>query len=279
MGRGMGRVAAVTAIPVVFMANDRFAHWALPFLRSLRATNPDRELLCIPFADDLATLRDLAGRFGFRFLDADYAAIDAVAATHFPNEPYRRRRLRKLAAFDLPRFLYLDCDLLVVAPLDAALARAAAATAGLVYFALSPEWVYAAAAAAEVRARFAGRPRFSTGALLALEVGLDCGGWLAALAAEEALWRRLRAPFVIDQPAINLVAHRRAMVLTDLDAVAPGWTGRGFAGSADLADGPDGLTRQGRRILCVHWAGATKDALSPALARIVTRFAPPVGVV
>lgn len=268
---------AVTDIPIVFMANDRFAAWALPFLRSLRAANPAATLWCIPYADDLAVLRDAAATFDFRFLDADYAAIDAFAAVHFPKDPYKRRRLRKLAAFDLGRFLYLDCDVLVLRPLASALAEAAA-TPGLVYFSLSPEWVYAAAAGPEVAARFATKPRFSTGAFLARDIGLDATGWLAALAEEAGLWRRLRAPWVVDQPTINLVCHQRGLPLIDFDTLAPNFTGRGFAADPALLPAPDGgLTRLGRAVLWVHWAGAAKDRVAPSLAALAARFGVPAG--
>jgi len=267
---------AVTDIPIVFMANDRFADWALPFLRSLRATNPDVRLWCIPYADDLAVLRDAAAAFDFRFLDADYAAIDVFAATHFPKDPYKRRRLRKLAAFDLERFLYLDCDVLVLRPLAPALA-ATAGTRGLVYFSCSPEWVYAAAAGPEVAMRFGEQPRFSTGAFLARNTGMDASGWLAALREETALWRRLRAPWVVDQPAINLVCHQRRLPLTDFDALAPGLTGRGFAADPSLLAVPDGgLTRLGRSVMWVHWAGAAKDRVAPELATLAARFGLPI---
>jgi len=267
-----------SAIPVVFLANDGFAHWALPFLRSLRASNPDLPVWCIPYADDLDRLRAAAVEFGFRFLDADYASIDRAAATWFPKDAAKRRRLRKLAAFDLPGFLYLDCDLLVLRDLAPALRLAAAAPAGIVYFASSPEWVYAHAAAAEAVARFGSAPRFSTGAFLAKEVGLDAAGWLAALRDAAPLWRRLRAPWVIDQPAINLICQLHGITLTAFDTMAAGWTGDGFVADPALAwDAARGLTRHGRAVLWAHWAGDRKSAAAPALRAIAERFGAPAG--
>lgn len=265
-------------IPVVFMANDRFLGWVGPFLRSLRAAAPDAAVWCIPFADDMAGVRALAATHDVRFLDADWDAIDAFAARWFPNDPYKRRRLRKLAAFDLPggRFLYLDCDLVALAPLGPAIAAAAAAPADLVYLTASPDWVVATAAEAEARLRFGAAPRFSTGAMLSLSPGFDAAGALETLGAHLPLWRRLRAPWVVDQPAINLVAWLRGLRLAAFEAVVPGWAGCAFALDPAVAVAPDGsVTRAGRRVLCLHWPGEAKLTASPSLAGIAARWGLP----
>ncbi|MDN3564558.1 hypothetical protein QWZ14_09300 [Paeniroseomonas aquatica] len=265
-------------LPVVFMADDAYAGWARSFLASLRDQAPGMPVYCIPYSDQLSAIAALRAEFGFRMVDADYAAIDAFAAECFPTGQRRRRNLRKLAALEAPGapFLYLDCDLLVTAPLAEVAALLAAAPADLVYWATSADWVYAAEARAEMAARFPRAPLFSAGNYAMLAPGFDAAAVMRLIRAEDALYRRVRAPTGFDQPLMNLACHLAGLRLLPLHEAAPGFTGEGFYLDPAITAEPDGrLLRQGARVVSVHWAGADKSATPPALAPLVARYAPP----
>lgn len=265
-------------MPIVFMADDPYAGWARSFLSSLRDQAPGVEVFCIPYSDALGEIAALRAEFGFRMVEADFAAIDAFADECFPAGPPRRRNLRKLAALDAPGapFLYLDCDMLVTAPLAEVLAGLAAAPADLVFGALSSDWVYAAEVRDEMTGRFPGAPFFGSGLFAMLRPGFDAGTIMALIRENAALYHRVRSPWVFDQPILNLACHMAGLRLVPLHEAVPGFTGEGFYRDGAIAEGPEGtLLRRGARVLAVHWAGGDKSATPPALAPLVARYAPP----
>jgi hypothetical protein len=271
-------VAETPRVPIVFMADDPYAGWARSFLASLRDQAPGAEVFCIPYSDALGEIAALRTEFGFRMVEADFAAIDAFADECFPAGPLRRRNLRKLAALDAPGapYIYLDCDMLVTAPLAEVAALLAGAEADLVFWATSSDWVYAAEARAEMAERFPGAPLFSAGNYAVLRPGFGSAAVMALIRAEAALYHRVRATSGFDQPLMNLACHLAGLRLLPLQAAAPGFTGEGFYLDPAIAAEPDGrLLRHGARVVSVHWAGADKSAMPPALAPLVARYAPP----
>jgi len=264
-------------MPVVFMADDAYAGWARSLLASLRDQAPDVPLLCIPYTDRLDAIAALRAEYGFRMVEADYAAIDAFADECFPGLPPRRRNLRKLAALDAPGapYLYLDCDQLVTAPLAPLLARLAAAEADLVYWATSSDWVYAAEAREEMAGRFPGAPLFSAGNYAMLRPGFGAAAVMALIRGHAALYRRVRGPHGFDQPLMNLACHLAGFRLVPLHEAAPGYTGEGFYLDRAIArDAGGALVRHGARVVSVHWAGGQKAGTPEALAPLVERYAP-----
>lgn len=265
-------------LPIVFMANDAYAHWARPFLRSLRDQAPEARVFCIPYAEDLVLIRALQDEFGFTLLAPDFTAIDAFADDCFPGAPPRRRNLRKLAALDLPGgpFLYLDCDMLVTAPLEEVLAGLAAAPADLVYFAVSDQYVYAEAALPEMRARFPAAPLMSAGSYALLRPGFGSARAMALIRAEWDLYRRVRSPFVFDQPVLNLVSQLAGFRILSLEDALPGHTGDGFFRDPEIRPDDAGLLRRhGRRVVALHWAGLDKSTEAPHLAALAARYGLP----
>jgi hypothetical protein len=209
-------------------------------------------------------------------VEADYAAIDAFTAECFPALPQRRRNLRKLAALDMPGapYAYLDCDLLVAAPLAEALGALDPAAADLVYWATSSDYVYAAEARAEAALRFPRQPLFSAGCYAMLRPGLTSAAVMALIRENMGLYRRLRGPHGFDQPLMNLACHLSGFRLRPLEAEAPGFTGEGFFLDPRIIAGADGaLWREGRRVVSIHWAGSLKSGTPPALAPLVARYA------
>jgi hypothetical protein len=264
-------------MPVAFMADDAYAGWARSFLASLRDQAPEVPLLCIPYGDRLDRIADLRAEYGFRMVEADYAAIDAFADQCFPGLPPRRRNLRKLAALDAPGapYLYLDCDQLVTAPLAPLLARLAAADADLVYWATSSDWVYAAEARPEMAGRFPGAPLFSAGNYAMLRRGFASAAVMALIREHDALYRRVRGPHGFDQPLMNLACHLVGFRLLPLHEAAPGYTGEGFYLDRSLGLDAEGCLRRGEaRVVSVHWAGDDKTGTPEALAPLVARYAP-----
>lgn len=262
-------------LPVVIMADDPYLPWARPFLHSLRDHAPDARVLCIPYSDALTETRALLRDCGAELIEADFAAIDAFAAEFFPHRPDRRRNLRKLIAFDLPAapFLYMDCDQLVTGPLPQALARLAEAPAELVWFAASPDYVFAPAARAEMEARFPGQPLISTGNIALPRPVMGSVAILALIRAEAALYQRVRHPDVVDQPLLNLVARLWGWRLLPAHQALPGLTGEGFFRDPLLRLGADGaVTREGRAVLAVHFAGVEKLGIPAALLPLARRY-------
>lgn len=265
-------------MPIVFMADDPYADWARAFLASLRDQMPGATVFCIPYSDQLTEIASLRAEFGFRMVEGDFTAIDAFADECFPAGEPRRRNLRKLAALDAPGapYIYLDCDMLVTAPLAEVAGLLAGAAADLVYWARSSEWVYAAEARAEIAERFPGAPLFSAGNYAMLRPGFESATVMEIIRAEAALYRRVRSHAGFDQPLMNLACHLAKLRLQPLAEAAPGFTGEGFFLDASIAAGADGtLMRHGARVVSVHWAGADKSAMPAALLPLMRRYAPP----
>jgi hypothetical protein len=104
---------------VYFLANDRVFDQVVAFLNSFRAQNPTIELCLIPFADDTAQVEALASRYGFGiWSDTEVLRrCDAIGA-RFHGHPVGH--YRKLAAWAgaYDRFVYIDCDTVVLHPVD-----------------------------------------------------------------------------------------------------------------------------------------------------------------
>lgn len=104
---------------VYFLANDRVYDQVVAFLNSFREHNPTIALRLIPFADDTTRVEALASRYGFSlWSDAEVLnRCDAISA-QFHGEVVGH--YRKLAAWEgeFDRFLYIDCDTVVLRPVD-----------------------------------------------------------------------------------------------------------------------------------------------------------------
>lgn len=104
---------------VYFLANDRVFDHVVAFLNSFREQNPAIDLCLIPFADDTARVEALASRYGFGvWADAEVLKRCDAISERFHGEVVGH--YRKLAAWEggYDRFLYIDCDTVVLRPVD-----------------------------------------------------------------------------------------------------------------------------------------------------------------
>ncbi|MDX3749103.1 hypothetical protein [Streptomyces sp. AK08-02] len=104
---------------VYFLANDRVYDNVVAFLNSFRASNPTIDLCLIPFADDIERTMELASRYDFTVFDDEdvLRRCDEIGA-RFHGRP--AGHYRKLAAWhgEFDRFVYIDCDTVVLEPVD-----------------------------------------------------------------------------------------------------------------------------------------------------------------
>lgn len=239
------------------MANDRVYDWFLPFLRSFRAHNPDMPAVVIPYHNDMKKTAAAAAANNFDVIELDFATIDRFARKLFPRNRYRRHKLRKLAAFDLPfeTTIYLDIDTLVLANFDGLADVLAPSAAEFVYASLSPEWVYKPGY--EDVPALAGKPLFSDGFFVTAQRFLSSVQIMETITENLALYRSLRQDDVYCQPAINFAAHTRGLALRPVSAVTPDLSDvTYYEAEGIVANGHDYRDADGRKILFVHWAGA-----------------------
>lgn len=101
-------------------ANDRFLEYAIAFLESLRAQEPEMPVVLIPYDENYHQVAQVLGdRFGVRVYE-DLAFIDRLS--HKLHEVFgenffaRANQFRKQACWFGPfdRFIYLDIDLIIL---------------------------------------------------------------------------------------------------------------------------------------------------------------------
>lgn len=109
------------SIGVYFSANDVVYDWAIAFLNSFRAFNPELRLILIPFNDECDRLLKLRDTYNFEvYVDSSFPRLEAIGQAfelgHTPTGPYWFRRY---ASFWGPcdRFMYLDARQVVLADL------------------------------------------------------------------------------------------------------------------------------------------------------------------
>jgi hypothetical protein len=102
-----------------FLANDQVFDYAVAFLSSFRTSNPDVPLCMIPFSDNCERVKSLASQYDFTiFENLDVLKKCDEIAVRFHGQPWGH--YRKLAAWSGPfdRFVYIDCDTIVLHPLE-----------------------------------------------------------------------------------------------------------------------------------------------------------------
>jgi hypothetical protein len=242
---------------VAVLANDRVHEWFVPFLRSFREHNPDLPAVVIPYHKDMAKTAAAAAEHGFDIFDRDFAAIDRFARRLYPRNRYRRHKVRKIAAFDLPfeTTIYIDIDTIVLqsfAPLAGVLE---AGVAELVYASETPDWVYKPGY--ETVPELAAGPLFSDGFFVSSSRFLTADQIMETTREKLALYRALRREDVYSQPLINFAAHLRGIALKPVSAVTPDLSDVNFY-QEDGVTAEDGTIRDatGRKLIFIHWAGA-----------------------
>jgi hypothetical protein len=247
-----------SACGLAVMANDRVLDWFVPFLASFRAHNPDMPAVVIPYHNDMKETAAAAAAHGFEVAQYDFTAIDRFARRLFPRNRYRRHKLRKLAAFDLPfqTMIYLDIDTLVLASFAPLMDVLKPGRAELVYASLSPEWVYKPGY--ERVPQLAAGPLFSDGFFVTSHRFLSTAQVMETANENLALYRALRQTDVYCQPLVNFAAHMRGLALQPVSAVTADLSDVTFYMEAGIVADDGGGFRDsgGRQLIFVHWAGA-----------------------
>jgi hypothetical protein len=269
----------MTSRALAFMANDRYLDWAKTFLESVRSQDVALPLYCIPHGGRMAGIAALRNAFNFEFITDGLDRLDAFGERLLPYARQRHRaNLRKYVALTLPvdEVAYFDIDMAMLVEPARLFGHIEAGRADLVYFATSPEWVYAPAQLERAASLFPDMRLISAGAFVTSRRALTIDTIIGTVEANLDLYKSLRRSGVFDQPVLNFALHRlgkRCRHINELDA--------SLCGMASVAN-PDLRWAEGRIInevvpgdvLAVHWAGSAKsrfETLKPS-AREMQRF-------
>jgi hypothetical protein len=254
---------------VVCLGNDAVLDWTIAFCESVHQHDPELPLTLIPFDDRIGKTRAVLDRYGYGIYEGPMlAAMDAVGANYFPDGGHVKRHvMRKFCAWDIyDEFLYLDCDIVVVASLAPYFPMLANSGADFVHFATDIVQVYREG---PLRARMVGAhgaAGFNSGAFM---------GRRGDLTAEEISRRAdetssLRPEFVdnLEQTLINYcvdVSDMRQLDATevpDVPVVAGALMRLVNRGGRLILD--DRRVRySGRPVSAIHWAGYGMGPLMP----------------
>jgi hypothetical protein len=107
---------------VYFLANDAILDMAIAFLNSFRTYNPSTALCLIPYADDVEQLASLGQQYNFTIW-RDGATLGWCGDISRSFHGRAIGQYRKLAIWEGPfdRFVYIDCDTVVLHSIDFAL--------------------------------------------------------------------------------------------------------------------------------------------------------------
>jgi hypothetical protein len=104
---------------VYYLANDAVLDQAIAFLNSVRRYNPTIPLWLVPFDDRVDAVLALRDRYAFDvWHDADLLAQCDAISERFHGTVLGHYRKLALWEGPLQRFLYIDCDTVVLEPLD-----------------------------------------------------------------------------------------------------------------------------------------------------------------
>jgi hypothetical protein len=255
----------VTSRALAFMANDRYLDWAKPFLESVRSKDAALPIYCIPHGGPMEGVLALRDTFGFDVLTEGLDRLDPFAERLFPRHPRHRANLRKYAALTLPvdEVAYFDIDLLMLVEPKRLFGHIEAGRVDLVYFSISPEWVYRADKIDEAQALFPDMRLLSAGAFVTSRKTLSIEAIIGTIEENMALYRSLRRAKVYDQPVLNFVLHRLGKRVRHVSELDPS-----LAGMASVRN-PNLLCAEGRivdraatgDVLAVHWAGPAKSRI------------------
>ena len=249
---------------VYFLANDRVFDQAVAFLTSFRMSNPEIPLHLIPFAEDCERITALAARYGFT-VSEDHETLHLCDAIGRPFHGKPLGHYRKLAIWSGPfdKFIYIDCDTVVLEPLD-------------FVFELLTEYdvVTSHSNMPDLRRWVWRHSIYQTGALTAQQIGYAANtGFIASKAglfdvrkalatADEALALAEHMELVCcEQPFLNYLIVTSGYSYTSLLNIVKR-TGRRDIPLEYWAGRDIGEVREGRivspsdpKVLLVHWAG------------------------
>ena len=240
----------------VALANDPVWEWFLPFVRSFREHNPDMPMVVIPYDDAMERIASIADEYRFEIADYDYGRIDRFTRLLFPTQPYRRRKIRKLSAFDFPyaNIIYLDIDTVVLSRFDRLSSLLAPGEAEFVYASRSPGWVFKPSA--EKVPFLKGATPFSDGFFMTSNRFITTDKAIRAVRDNFLTYRRHRERKVYCQPVINFAVRALGLKAKSVVDLGDEYSDQTFYRDETIHAGADGYRdRDGRKVLFIHWAG------------------------
>jgi hypothetical protein len=255
-----------------FLANDRYIEWAVAFLESIRAWNPELPLRLIPFDDRADRVARLAGRYDFDVLDDPaFSHLDDLGREMLQGRgSLGANAHRKLASFWGPfeSFAVLDVDVIVTVDLTRVLDPLAAGEPRILHcHTCELEAVYTSP---ELRgeARAAGYAQGINAGIWAARRGMLGEQQLTALADEARPHLSGIVP-AGDQGFFNWAIHRRCLPVASFESVTGLygwlWAGDSFDVVLDTDCGRPYLVapQVGVGVRITHWAGFGLSARMP----------------
>jgi hypothetical protein len=254
---------------VVCLGNDAVLDWTIAFCESVHQHDPELPLTLIPFDDRVEKTTAVLDRYGYGLYEGPMLArMDAVGKTYFSDGGHVKKHImRKFCAWDVyDEFLYLDCDIVVVASLAPYFPMLARSGADFVHFATDMVQVYREGPLRERMIAAHGAAGFNSGAFM---------GRRGDLTAEEISRRAdeaadLRPEFVdnLEQTLINYCVDVSDLKQADATEVADVAV---VAGALIRLVDRDGrlilddrrVPYSGRPVSAIHWAGYGIGPLMP----------------
>jgi len=245
---------------VVVVANDAFIDFFIPFLESFREYNPDMRLIVVPFDDSLHLVRLLAPIYDFEIYEGSFAEVDRLSDTLFGVNDRLRRRMRKLAAFDmdLDEFFYMDTDILVSMDVGPVFGHTLDSQVDLVFVADGGGWVYKQGSPRLAGSE--GSPLFATPLFVSSRRAGSVADISASVVPLKETFLAMRAEPLFDQPLLNFyfdVAGKTARGARDL-AIDLVYCDASFASTSDIELRDGKAIHGGRTVTLCHWSGPQK---------------------
>lgn len=260
---------------VYFLGNDAVQDWAIAFLESFRASNPDLALTLIPFDDKIGGIARLAAHYRFDILDHPLLPwLDALGSALRPSATPpsdMHRAFRKFIAFfgKYESFLYLDADIVVLEPVLPIFNALESSRLAMLYLDNAPAYVYRPSAFRQQMVEQYGAQLCSSGAWASRRALFDQAS-LAALHRQASLDRADFAPGVYDQPFFNYCFDRGGLRYAHTRVLLPDSPSRYWAGcphcvqrGAHWVIASPGACDDGARLTLLHWAGYDLDWTMP----------------
>lgn len=259
---------------VYFSANDVVYDWAIAFLNSFRAFNPDLRLILIPFNNNCDRLLALQEIYHFElYQDPSFARLEAIGRAfelgHTSTGPYWFRRY---AAFwgPLDRFMYLDARQVVLADLKPLITALDTYDFEFLHYDCALNQVYEPGPFRQELLR-QGRGRGFNSGRWASRRGLFSIEEFETLAADALNIRDQLNPRNTDQAFINYCCDMKPVRYGHFAEVLGGICQNGWARQLgkiyQVDDGYflwdyGGLDHK-KRIILVHWAGYSLSSVIP----------------
>jgi hypothetical protein len=254
---------------VVCLGNDAVLDWTIAFCESVHQHDPELPLTLIPFDDAVDLTKAVLDRYGYGlYAGPMLARMDALGERYFAGGGHIKKHImRKFCAWDAyDEFLYLDCDIVVVAPLAPYFPMLERSGADFVHFATDMVQVYRDGPLRERMMAEHGAAGFNSGAFMGRRGDLTPDA--IERRAEEAA--DLRPEFVdnLEQTLINYCVDMSDLKQADATEsdhlpVVAGALMRLVDRGGQLILDDRRVPYSGRSVSAIHWAGYTMGPLMP----------------